>query len=157
MALIELTTLVKGPAEQVFDICLDVDAHTASMSRSRERVVGGVTSGRMALGDTVTWAARHFGVPWRLTSRISAYDRPHRFVDEQVTGPFQHWHHEHTFTSDKPAQATIMRDVIDFAAPLGPLGRIVDRLLLERYMRRLIENRNTHLARLFAAESGQGR
>ncbi|PAX90951.1 cyclase, partial [Streptomyces albidoflavus] len=28
----------------------------------------------MALGDTVTWRARHFGVVWRMTSRITAYD-----------------------------------------------------------------------------------
>ncbi|MET7403610.1 SRPBCC family protein [Dactylosporangium sp. NPDC005572] len=151
MALIDLTTVVRAPAEQVFDLSLDVDAHTASMARSRERVVAGVDSGRMSLGDTVTWAARHFGVRWRMTSRISAYDRPHRFVDEQVTGPFRHWHHEHTFSWDESATATIMRDVVDFAAPLGALGRTVDALLLERYMCRLIERRNAHLARAFAA------
>ncbi|WP_238010570.1 SRPBCC family protein [Dactylosporangium sp. AC04546] len=153
MALIALTTVVQAPAEQVFDLCLDVDAHTASMSRSRERVVAGVNSGRMSLGDSVTWAARHFGVQWHMTSRITAYERPHRFVDEQLTGPFRHWHHEHTFTWDESAKATIMRDVIDFAAPLGALGLIVDGLLLERYMRRLIESRNAHLARVVAADA----
>lgn len=153
MALIDLTTVVRAPAEQVFDLCLDVDAHTASMSRSRERVVAGVSSGRMSLGDTVTWAARHFGVRWRMTSRITAYDRPYRFVDEQVTGPFRHWYHEHTFTWDEPAQGTVRRDVIDFASPFGALGRMVDTLLLERYMRQLIQKRNAHLARTFAADS----
>ena len=46
------------------------------MSGSREQAVAGTTSGRLALGDQVTWQARHFAVTWRLTSMISAYDRP---------------------------------------------------------------------------------
>ena len=145
MPLIDITTVVRAPVERVFDLSLDVDAHTASMSSSRERAVAGVQSGRMALGDTVTWAARHFGIRWRMTSRISAHDRPHRFVDEQVAGPFRRWHHEHVFAWDESAAATIMRDVIDFDAPFGVLGRLVTRLLLLRYLHRLIENRNSYL------------
>jgi hypothetical protein len=35
-----------------------------------------------------------------------------------------------------------MKDVFDYAAPLGLLGRFADRLFLERYMRRLLEERN---------------
>jgi ligand-binding SRPBCC domain-containing protein len=88
-----------------------------------------------------------------MTSRITAYHRPYRFVDEQVTGPFRHWYHEHTFTWDEPAQVMVMRDVIDFASPLGALGRMADALLLERYMRQLIRKRNAHLADTLAADS----
>jgi ligand-binding SRPBCC domain-containing protein len=116
VASIDLTTVVRAPVAQVFDLCLDVDAHTASMSRAGEHVVAGVRSGRLALGDTVTWAARHFAVQWRMTARITAYDHPRRFVDEQVRGPFRHWHHEHTFTWDEAANVTVMRNVIDFTA-----------------------------------------
>jgi hypothetical protein len=38
-----------------------------------------------------------------------------------------------------------MSDIIDFAAPLGPLGRIAEILVLRRYMRRLIRVRNQHV------------
>lgn len=38
-----------------------------------------------------------------------------------------------------------MTDEIDFRSPLGPLGRAVDRLVLERYLRRLIGSRNSRL------------
>jgi ligand-binding SRPBCC domain-containing protein len=125
---------------------LEVEVHTASMAGSGERVIGGVTSGRMKLGDTVTWEARHFGLRWRMTSRISACEPPSYFVDEQVAGPFQHWHHAHHFEPDGHG-GTVMRDVIDFAAPLGPLGRIAERTVLDRYMPRLIRLRNEHLRR----------
>ena len=38
----------------------------------------------MNLDDEVTWSARHFGVPWRMTSKIVEYQRPDQFVDEMI-------------------------------------------------------------------------
>ncbi len=35
-----------------------------------------------------------------------------------------------------------MRDVFDFTSPFGPLGWLVNRLLLTKYMRLLLEERN---------------
>ncbi|WP_129287740.1 SRPBCC family protein [Streptomyces sp. GZWMJZ-114] len=152
MAGFTLTTRIAAPPETVFDVSLDVDLHRASMAGSGERVVAGVTSGRMGPGDTVTWLARHYGVRWRMTSRISAYERPGYFVDEQVRGPFARWHHAHHFAPDG-AGGTVMRDVVDFAAPLGPLGRIAERVALGRYMPRLIRVRNAYVRE--AAERGR--
>src|SRR5688572_25674360 len=123
MTRFEVTARIAAPPQRVFDLSLDVGLHTASMAGSGERVVGGVASGRMRLGDTVTWRARHFGVWWRMTSRISAFDPPGYFVDEQVGGPFRRWRHEHHFESDGDG-GTVICDLVDFAAPLGPLGRL---------------------------------
>ena len=146
---LEVVTRIAAQPAEVFDLSLDVGAHTASMSGSGERIVGGVRTGHMKLGDTVTWSARHFGIPWRMTSRISAYERPVRFVDEQVRGPFRHWHHEHSFTWDAASGTTQMRDVISFAAPFGVIGRVAERLVLRRYMERLVASRNKHLSAQF--------
>jgi ligand-binding SRPBCC domain-containing protein len=144
MTRFEVITEIDAPPQRVFDLSLDVGVHTASMAASGERIVGGVASGLMGLGDTVTWHARHFGVRWRMTSRIAALDPPHHFVDEQVTGPFRRWHHAHHFEPDGRG-GTRMRDVVEFAAPLGPLGRLAERLVLDRYMAQLIRQRNEHL------------
>jgi ligand-binding SRPBCC domain-containing protein len=140
---IVLTTEVAAPASECFDLSLSVDAHTASMSRSGERVVAGIESGVMGLGDSVTWRARHFGIPFRMTSQITEYEAAHRFVDEQVTGPFGRWWHEHTF--EETDGTTTMTDVVDFASPLGPLGKVVDAMLLTRYLTRLLTLRNLWL------------
>ncbi|WP_214104803.1 SRPBCC family protein [Acrocarpospora catenulata] len=142
----ELATLIKAPVEVVFDISLSVETHTSSMRASRERAVAGVTSGRLALGDQVTWEARHFGLPWRLTSTISALDRPYSFVDEQVAGPFRRWHHAHYFEAS--GEGTLMRDTVEFEAPFGPLGRLAELLVLRRYMVKLIMLRNQHIKRI---------
>jgi ligand-binding SRPBCC domain-containing protein len=140
----EATTAIAAPPQRVFDVCLVIEVHTASMTESGEQAIGGVTSGRMKLGDTVTWQARHFGLRWRMTSLISAYDPPDYFVDEQMTGPFKRWCHAHHFEPDGKG-GTLMRDVIDFAAPLGPLGIVAELTVLSRYMPRLIRIRNDHV------------
>ncbi|MFK0290730.1 SRPBCC family protein [Streptomyces sp. NPDC090442] len=144
----EVVTAVAAPPDQVFAVCLDVEAHTRSMADSSERAVGGKTRGELSLGDTVTFQARHLGLTWRLKARITSYDRPRSFVDEQESGPFKRWRHAHHFEADG-AGGTIMRDVVDFTSPLGTVGRIVDRLLLSRYMPYLIRIRNAYLASTF--------
>ena len=143
--------MIDAPSDVVFDLSLDIDAHLASMARSGERAVAGVTTGQIGLGEEVTWRARHFGIPFRMTSRVTALDGPNRFVDEQTRGPFRRFHHEHTF--EPTDGGTLMVDAISFDAPLGPVGRAVERLGLERYMRRLIQERGAFLKQ--AAENRQ--
>jgi ligand-binding SRPBCC domain-containing protein len=144
MPQIRLETIIRASPGACFELSLSVDAHSESMRQSGEKVVAGVTSGLMRLGDTVTWRARHFGIFFRMTSRISLYEAPHRFVDEQVSGPFASWRHEHRF--EVIGAGTRMVDLVDFASPVGPVGRLVDRLVLAGYLTRLLQQRNRWLA-----------
>lgn len=75
-----------------------------------------------------------------MTSAITAYERPRRFVDQQQSGPFRSWRHEHTF-DPLPSGATLMTDRVDFSSPVGRLGSAVDRAVLIRYMSRLLGDR----------------
>jgi ligand-binding SRPBCC domain-containing protein len=139
----QLVNVVDAAPEVLFDLSLDIDLHVRSMAASNERAVAGVTSGRIGPGQDVTWRARHFGVPLTMSSRITAYDRPARFVDEQIRGPFSRFRHEHLF--ERVGGGTRMTDRVEFAAPLGPLGRVVEKLVLARYLERLIAERNREL------------
>ena len=139
----EHETFISAPREMVFDLSLDIDAHRASMSASNERAIAGVTSGHIGLGEEVTWRATHFGSPFTMTSRVTDLQRPSRFVDEQVRGPFRSFHHEHCV--EAVAGGTRMTDRVRFDAPLGLLGRIVERAVLLRHLRRLIEVRGAYL------------
>lgn len=138
-----LVTEIAAPPERAFALSLDVGAHVRSMAGTGERAVAGTTSGTIGLGETVTWRARHFGVVWRMTSRITALEAPGRFVDEQVRGPFARFRHEHRF--EPSAVGTRMVDEVTFRAPLGPLGRLAEQVALARYMPRLIAGRNATL------------
>ena len=137
------TESVLHPA-RLFDLARDVSAHTESMSRSRESAIGGVRSGLIGLGEDVTWRAWHFGLPLRMTSRITAMNPSSSFTDEQIRGPFRYFRHEHVFIPQ--GTGTLMIDRVAFAAPLGILGRVAERLLLADYLRKIIEQRNVYLA-----------
>jgi len=136
-----LVTETPMSAEALFDLSLDIDAHIASMSQSDERAVAGVRTGLIGLGETVTWRARHFGIWWTMTSNITALERPTRFTDEQVRGPFPTFVHEHRF--EQLATGSRMTDTITLASPV--FGVWAERLVLVPYLRRLIAKRNAHL------------
>ena len=132
-----LTTIVRAPADVCFDLSRSIDLHLESMERSRERAVAGVTSGLIGLDEEVTWEARHFGRLWRVTSQITAFDRPRRFVDEMTqAGPFSSFRHVHSF--EEEAGRTRMVDVVEFRTRYGPLADC----LADVYLRRLMRTRN---------------
>ena len=150
MPKIELSSRIYAPCEVVFDLARDVDAHVASAAGTEERPVGGKVHGLLDLDDEVTWEARHFGVRQRLTSRITRFERPTYFRDSMVRGAFSRFDHDHFF--EATSDGCVARDVFDYTSPLGPLGRLVDAIVLERYMRRFLEVRMRVLKEL--AEGG---
>jgi len=139
MPRIELSLYVDAPVERCFDLSRSIELHERSTGRTEERAVGGVTSGLIGAGQEVTWRARHLGVRQTLTSRITAFDRPRHFRDSQVRGAFRRFDHDHWFAPE--GRGTRVREVFDYEAPLGILGRIAERLFLTRYMRRFLAER----------------
>lgn len=153
MPIIKVETLIHAPIERCFDLARSVDLHVRSTSTTGERAIAGVTQGLLGLGDEVTWRARHFGIWQTLTSRITRFDRPGYFRDSMVRGAFSRFDHDHFFVAH--GKTTEMRDVFDFASPLGPLGRLADALMLTKYMQRFLEERNRVLQQV--AESDEWR
>lgn len=121
-AMIEIVTLVDAPPDVLFDLELDVDVHAASLPASGERATTSSGRRQLALGDEVTFHARHFGLPWRMTSRITVHERPYRFVDEQTRGPFRMLRHEHQF-QDLDGAGTRMTDRMASPHPWGRWAR----------------------------------
>lgn len=138
--MITVSTTVRAPREICFDAARDLDLHVKSLAHTGERAVAGRTSGLIEAEEEVTWEARHFGVRQHFTSRITGFDRPRYFQDTMVRGAFASFVHDHYFESE--GGVTVMRDVLAFRSPLGFLGRIADHLVMTRYLRRLIEQRN---------------
>lgn len=139
----EATTEIDAPVARVFKLATSIDFHLESMASSRERAIGGVTTGRIGIDEFVSWRAWHFGIPWRLTSVITDYVENERFADRQLRGPFKRFEHSHTFT-ERDGRTT-MYDEIKFDAPLGVIGDLVEKIVLGNYLRKLIDQRNAHL------------
>lgn len=145
-----LERVIRAAPAEVFAAAIDPALHVESMARYGETMVEGPDGGAFTEGSTVTWRARHFGVPFRLTSIVFDIEPPRRFRDRQTKGPFAEFHHEHVF--EEHPDGTLMRDTITFRSPFGPIGALVDRLFMREYMRRLIDERNQVLAQTLERE-----
>lgn len=143
MAVIELTTLIEAPIERVFDLSRSIDAHQHSTTTTSEIAVGGITSGLIGLGEEVEWEARHFGLRQRLSVRITAFSKPTHFRDEMIKGAFSTMRHDHYF--EMIGDNTEVKDVFEYTAPLGLLGKIAEKVFLTRYMRNFLIKRNLML------------
>ena len=152
MSVLVLRTCVRAPLVRVFDLARSIDLHQVSTRQTGEVAVAGRTSGLIGLGESVTWRARHFGIVQRLTAKITAFDRPHTFTDEMVSGAFAGFTHRHDF-----AEAdgwTTMTDYFSYRAPLGPLGRLAEWLVLDRYMTELLTIRNATIREVAESDAG---
>ncbi|MEK5037205.1 SRPBCC family protein [Sporosarcina sp. FSL K6-3457] len=139
MPLIEHREFIKSPIERCFDLARDVEIHTQTTADTREKAVGGITTGLLQAGDLVTWEAVHFGIRQRLTAKVTVMNRPYSFGDIMVRGAFHSFHHVHEFIEQDGG--TLMIDRFQYQSPLGPIGVLADKLFLESYMRKFIVNR----------------
>lgn len=140
MPIIQLETKIKSTIEICFDLSRSIDLHKISTEKTKERAIDGITSGLINLGEFVTWEATHFGVKQKLTSRITQYNRPFHFRDEQEKGAFKYIIHDHYFESKD--NIVIMKDTFEFDSPFYIIGKIVNKLILTRYLTKFLTERN---------------
>ena len=151
MTSIVIETKICAPIERCFDLARDVNAHKESAAFSFERVVPpGRTEGLLELGDLVAFEGRHFGINQRFVARITAVDRPRRFVDEMVQGSFKWLRHYHEFAFNDGI--TTMRDTLEWEPPLGIIGRLADSLFLRRHMLWFVSTKQNALKRMAEAQ-----
>jgi ligand-binding SRPBCC domain-containing protein len=150
---IETRTLINAPIDRCFDLARSVEVHLAGNVHCGETAVAeaGVTTGLIGMSERVTWRAKHFSMWHRLTSEITAMDRPGYFQDTMVKGIFRFMQHDHFFECMAPGK-TEMKDIFSFRAPLPVLGRLAEILFLRGYMTALLHERNLVIKQI--AESG---
>lgn len=135
-----------GP-DQCFDLARSQAAHVRSVSVTRERVVEGPPYDLLRMNDQVTFEGMHLGIRWRFSAKITDFQRPHRFSDVQIRGPFRAFRHDHIF--EPSADGTIVRDVLEFQSGFGP---VVD-FLLGVHLKNLLTERAASL-KLMAEDLG---
>jgi|SRR3954465_12342153 len=141
MPTIELKTEIKSDIETCFDLARSIDFHKISTAHTNEKAIAGRTSGLINLNESVTWQATHFGIRQKLTSKITSFERPFHFRDEQLKGAFKFIMHDHYF--EEQNGKTIMKDVFSFQSPLGMFGQLFDKLVLTEYLKKILVERNS--------------
>jgi hypothetical protein len=103
----------------------------------------------MKEGAIIDYALKIKGVPVQWRSIISCYDPPHKFVDEQLKGPYAFWHHTHAF---EPIEGgTRISDTVRYVLPFGPLGDVVHSLMVRRDVEEIFKHRHKVIAERFGS------
>lgn len=140
MPTIELRTEIHAGIKTCFDLARSIDFHQLSTAGTNEKAIEGRTTGLINLGEFVTWQATHFGVKQKLTSKITAFQSPTHFRDEQVRGAFKFIIHDHYF--EQTGKQVMMTDIFRFQSPFGIAGQLFDKLVLTKYLTKFLIERN---------------
>lgn len=98
-------------------------------------------------GALIGYRLRLHRLPISWTTEISEWNPPHRFVDQQFSGPYRLWIHEHEFAPE--GGGTTLRDRVTYALPFGIMGRLAHRVIVEADLRRIFDFRAAAMRRLF--------
>jgi ligand-binding SRPBCC domain-containing protein len=146
MALLIIETEINAPPEICFDLVRDISLHIQTTKENDEKAVARKTQGKIALGETVTFEEKHFGIRRRLTVKVTEFEKPRIFTDEMIEGVFESFKHKHEFLPE--GNATLMRDTLSWEMPFGVFGKIVSAILLKNHLRKLVTRRNLELKRV---------
>ena len=107
----------------------------------------------MYAGQIIHYSVAPFpGFRTRWVTEITHLQEGSYFVDEQRFGPYSFWHHKH-FISEVE-NGTLMRDVIDYKLPLGPLGHLAQALFVRRQLKAIFRYREKTLEAAFGTLPG---
>jgi ligand-binding SRPBCC domain-containing protein len=102
----------------------------------------------MRAGTLIDYRLRLHGVPLRWRTEIAVWEPPVRFVDRQVSGPYETWEHEHRFRD--AGGGVVMSDRVDYRIRGGRLADwIGDHAVARRDLRRIFEYRRDALQARF--------
>jgi ligand-binding SRPBCC domain-containing protein len=100
----------------------------------------------MRQGTLISYRLKLHGVPLRWQSRIEEWQPGRLFVDAQVRGPYRLWRHRHEF-EEVGVGSTLVRDRVDYALPLGPLGSVAHAAFVARDLQRIFDFRREAVER----------
>jgi hypothetical protein len=101
-------------------------------------------------GAEIDYEIRWLGLPVAWKTIITAYDPPNSFEDRQASGPYAFWRHRHGF--EAKAGGTLISDQVEYALPMGTLGRVAHALAVGRQLRGIFEYRGKQLAPLLGGD-----
>lgn len=104
---------------------------------------------RMAAGTRIRYRLSWHGIPVSWLTEIRRWQPPSCFVDTQLKGPYQLWHHTHRFEACNGG--TRMTDVVRYRLPLGVAGTIIHSFKVRRDVERIFDYRSERVSDLLAA------
>tara|TARA_B100000575_G_C22802327_1_gene473403 strand:+ start:207 stop:665 length:459 start_codon:yes stop_codon:yes gene_type:complete len=86
-------------------------------------------------------------IPTKWVTKISKVEEKKYFVDEQWSGPYKQWHHEHHFKTTK--EGTEMTDILTYQMPFGILGKLLHALFIKNKLKSIFKYRHQAVEQIF--------
>ena len=104
--------------------------------------------GAMYPGMIICYKVSPFpGVKMNWMTEITHVRDQEFFVDEQRLGPYKIWHHQHHF---KEIEGGVeMTDIIDYVLPMGPVGKLMEPILVRKRLAAIFDYREEKIRALF--------
>lgn len=105
---------------------------------------------RMYAGQIIRYIVRPLlGIPLKWCTEITHVVDKQYFVDEQRFGPYAFWHHQHRFTEQNGG--VLMEDILHYKVPFGILGKLADRIIVNREVNTIFAYRKKVLTERFGS------
>jgi ligand-binding SRPBCC domain-containing protein len=108
---------------------------------------------QMRKGAEIHYTIKWLGVPIRWKTIIREYEPPRIFIDQQAEGPYTLWLHRHTFR--ETPDGTVVADHVDYALPMGLLGRLAHAVAVRKQLLEIFDYRQEQLAKLLGGSTRQ--
>jgi ligand-binding SRPBCC domain-containing protein len=79
------------------------------------------------------------GIKTTWVTEITQVEPNRYFIDEQRVGPYKLWHHQHIL--EPTENGTLMKDIVSYQPPLGPLGALANRLVIKGKLKEIFDYR----------------
>jgi len=89
------------------------------------------------------------GIKMTWVTEITQVKEPDFFVDEQRSGPYNLWHHEHHL---RPIEGgVLMTDIVHYKPPFRILGDLAQWLFIRKQLKGIFAYRNCALEKIFGS------
>lgn len=110
-----------------------------------------LTTKDLGEGTIINYRLKVHGIPMNWQTRITDWDMPQRFSDNQESGPYSVWFHTHSFYAVQGG--TLMTDHVRYRLPFGFFGDLVALPLVKRDVTGIFSYRRRVIDKEFPAHS----
>jgi ligand-binding SRPBCC domain-containing protein len=88
-----------------------------------------------------------FKIPLHWKTEIAKVDKPHSFMDRQLSGPYKLWEHTHIFVEKE--KGILMKDSVKYQLPFGIIGQLAHAIIVHKKLSHIFAYRKQILNQIF--------
>ncbi|MEY5046665.1 MAG: hypothetical protein RLZZ175_24 [Bacteroidota bacterium] len=143
----EKTTVINRPLSEVFEFfskAENLEKLTPSFLNFKILTPQPIA---MYAGTLIDYQIKLNGIPFKWRTKITHWEPPYKFRDEQLKGPYKQWIHTHTF--EEKDGKTHMTDRIEYLSPGWFLEPLIDKLYIRGNVEKIFNHRELVLDEIF--------